>query len=175
MMSNVPAEMRAEDLVIMGSVGAPFAIRGWVHVFADTEFPDSLFDYEVWWLGQGQTWRAYTIEEAQTHKNAIIVKFTGVDTREAAEALRKVEVAVPRALLPAPAEDEYYWRDLIGLLVFNEAGDAFGGVAELLESGAHDILVVRGDREHLIPFVRDIVLSVDPMAKRIVVRWELDY
>ena len=84
-------------------------------------------------------------------------------------------LTVPRETLPPAPENEYYWSDLIGLDVINTKGVAFGKVKELLESGAHDVLVVSGDRERLIPFVGQIVKKVDLAAGTLEVDWEADY
>ena len=83
--------------------------------------------------------------------------------------------STPRNALPEPAENEYYWSDLIGLSVFNAEQQAFGKVSELLETGANDVLVVQGERERLIPFVPQVIQEVDLAAGMIRVDWGLDY
>ena len=83
---------------------------------------------------------------------------------------------------PPLASDEFYWLDLIGLMVENPQGQSLGRVVGLMENAAHPILRVapqaaaEADRpERLIPFVRAVVLSVEREANRIVVDWGLDY
>jgi len=80
-------------------------------------------------------------------------------------------------LLPVPAEDEYYWADLVGLAVVNGAGEALGKVAGLIETGANDVLRVLGDDgvERLLPFVDAVVLDVDREAGVIRVEWGADW
>jgi len=85
------------------------------------------------------------------------------------------EVAVARDALPATAENEYYWSDLIGLSVLNTEQQILGKVKELLETGVNDVLVVQGERERLIPFVPQVVLEVDVAAGTIRVEWGLDW
>ncbi|MDP3686464.1 MAG: ribosome maturation factor RimM, partial [Sulfurimicrobium sp.] len=89
--------------------------------------------------------------------------------------LRGCEIAVPRDALPEPAENEYYWSDLIGLCVFNTEQQDLGKVSGLLETGANDVLVVQGDRERLIPFVPQVIQEVDLSAGTIRVEWGLDW
>jgi 16S rRNA processing protein RimM len=85
-------------------------------------------------------------------------------------------IAVPRSSLPAQDEGEYYWADLIGLTVINEAGETLGVVAELLETGANDVLIVRGNGpDILIPFLNSVIGQVDMAAKTIQVNWSADY
>jgi 16S rRNA processing protein RimM len=82
-------------------------------------------------------------------------------------------------------DDEFYWVDLVGLDVVNEAGEALGRVADLIDNGAHSVLRVEYpsvgkdgqpvNGERLIPFVGVYVKTVDRTAKRIVVDWQTDY
>jgi 16S rRNA processing protein RimM len=83
---------------------------------------------------------------------------------------------VPRSQLPAAAEGEVYWADLEGLEVRNTVGGVLGKVEGLFATGAHAVLVVRGERERLIPFVAgQTVVRVDLAERVIVVDWAADY
>ena len=155
----------------MGRIMAPFGVKGWVKVRPYTAALDSLLDYPVWWLG-GADGQAVAVLEARMHGTALIAHLQDVDDREAALALRGSEVAVEKAALPAPAAEEYYWHDLIGLAVVNQAGVSLGRVVGLLETGAKDVLVVKGERERLIPFVDDYVKVVDLAGGTITVAWQ---
>jgi 16S rRNA processing protein RimM len=159
----------------MGRLGAPFGIKGWIKVQPYTETPDSLFDYDIWQVGRDENWQDFEVEEAAIHGDGLIVKLAGIDDRDQAFALRGREIAVNREELPEAAEDEYYWNDLIGLTVVDRAGVELGQVAGLMETGSQDVLVVKGDRERLIPFVDAYVTRVDMPGKRIDVDWELDW
>jgi len=78
--------------------------------------------------------------------------------------------------LPKTQTDEYYWTDLIGLEVVNLAGISLGHIENLFETGANDVLVVKGERERLIPLVFDrVVLNVDVIAKKMQVDWDSDF
>ncbi|HJU49307.1 MAG TPA: ribosome maturation factor RimM [Pseudogulbenkiania sp.] len=159
----------------MGYVRGAFGVRGWVKIHTDTESADSLFDYPVWWLGRDGQWSSYRFEDGLVQPKSLAAKLEGVDSRELAEAMRGMQIAIPRSEFPETAEDEYYWSDLIGLDVVDKDGQRFGQVAELMETGANDVLVVReGKREWLIPFVGQFVLDVNLAAKRITVDWNLD-
>ncbi|GHD69575.1 ribosome maturation factor RimM [Jeongeupia chitinilytica] len=160
----------------MGYVSGAFGIRGWLNVVADTEFADSLLDYETWWLKRNGEWHAYVLEEGAVHTKKLAAKLVGVDDRDAAFALKSCEVAVPRSLMPAADEGEYYWADLVGMTVVNTAAESLGVVDKLFATGANDVLVVRdGETERLLPFVAPVVLKVDTEARSITVDWGLDY
>ncbi len=159
----------------MGRVAASYAVRGWVKVQPFTADVDSLLDYPVWRLGRDGVWREYPVLEAKVHGQSLLASLQGVSDRDAAEALRGMEIAVARAQLPPPEEGEYYWNQLIGLEVVNLQGQTLGRVEGLLETGAHDVLRIRGEREYLVPFVSALVPTVDLAAQRIEVDWGLDY
>jgi 16S rRNA processing protein RimM len=107
-----------------------------------------------------------------------VAELDGVADRTAADALKGWAVHVPRTSFPTPAPGEYYWVDLIGLLVVNREGEALGTVRELLDTGAHSVLVITagGDApDRLVPFVDAYVDHVDLPQRRITVDWGLDY
>lgn len=178
MASGVPLEAQqlSEDaLVVMGRVSAPYAIRGWVKIQTQTEHIDSLLDYPLWYLGRGGQWRQFHLVEGKVHGQYLLAHLEGMDDRDAAEAVMGMSIAVPREDRPAAEDGEYYWDDLVGLEVVNGEGTVFGQVTGLLETGAHDVIVVKGERERLIPFVDAYVREVDLEARRILVDWGLDY
>ncbi len=164
-------------MVVMGRVSAPYGVKGWVKIKTFTETLDALLDYPAWQIGKGEQWRNLEIEDAALHGDAIIAKPAGCDDRDAALALRGQEIAVNREDMPDTEEDTYYWEDLIGLTVTNQDGIRLGKVSKLLETGAHDVLVVTTDnhKEMLIPFVGVYVLKVDVAQGNIEVDWGLDY
>lgn len=159
----------------MGRVAAPYAVRGWIKVQPFTEYVDNLLDYPVWQVGKANRWQAYELLEAKVHGQFLLAQLKGVDDRTAAEAMQGLEIAVARSELPPAADDEYYWDDLIGLEVVNLTGESLGKVEGLLETGAHDVLRVAGERERLIPFKAPIVGKVDLEAGKIEVDWGLDW
>lgn len=159
----------------MGRVTGPFGVLGWVKIHPYTETSGSLTHYATWWLGRDEPNGERAVTEAKVHGTDVLAKLEGVDDRDAAAALKGWLVAVPRAELPRPKKDEYYWTDLIGLSVVNTEGAEFGTVKELLETGANDVLVVQGERERLIPFIRQVILDVDLKGRAIKVEWGADY
>jgi len=165
-----------DDLVGMAYVAGAFGIRGWLKIVASTEYAESLFDYPVWWLGRDGAWRAYQLEESQAQPKNINAKLEGVETREAAFALKGCTIAIPRSQMPQADEGEYYWADLIGMAVVNREAQALGVVETLLETGANDVLVLKdGVTERLIPFVAAVIDQVDLKTRTITVDWGLDY
>lgn len=164
----------------MGRIIAPYGVYGWLKVLPDTEALDGLFDYDTWWIGKQDNWREVAVEQAKIHNDVLVVKLAGVDDRDQAFACKGLQVAVPRDALPVPEENEYYWSDLIGLAVKNQQEVDFGNVTDVFETGANDVLVVKtgkedGNIERLIPFIDQVVLTVDIAAKTMLVDWDADF
>ncbi|HEX4944159.1 MAG TPA: ribosome maturation factor RimM, partial [Usitatibacteraceae bacterium] len=153
----------------------PFGIGGWIKLRTFTESPDGLSGHSSWWLRTAAGWRSAVLEDFKVRPAAVSAKLQGVDDRNAAELLRGFDVAVTRDDLGEAKEGEFYWVDLVGLAVVNLQDEVLGQVEELLRTGGSDVLVVKGDRERLIPFIPDFVKSVDRDAKRITVDWEAGY
>ena len=111
----------------------------------------------------------------QRHGKSVVARLDGVHDRTQAEALRGAEIAVQRAAMPEPDRDRYYWTDLQGLQVVRTDGVELGRIDHLLETGANDVMVVKGEQERLIPFaMHEVVVEVDLSAGRVVVDWEWD-
>jgi 16S rRNA processing protein RimM len=142
-----------------------------------TEYIDSLLDYDTWYVGNEQSWRPLEVLEANVHGGKVLIaKLQGIVDRTAAEKCKGLLIAVPRDSLPEQPEGEYYWSDLVGLSVENLQGEAFGKVDSLLETGANDVLVVKGEGgETLMPFIASVIQQVDLKNKLIRVDWQADY
>ncbi|MDE1942941.1 MAG: ribosome maturation factor RimM [Betaproteobacteria bacterium] len=160
----------------MGRVSVPYGVQGWIRIQAYSGSLDGLAAYPVWWLGKNEEFREFSLAEWRIHGGALIARLEGVTDRTAAEALKGLEIAIPREQLPQAGENEYYWTDLIGLRVTNLAGEALGEVTEVLGTGANDVLVVRdAGRQRLIPFVDPVVRDVQVAGGTMVVDWGADY
>ncbi len=165
------------DLVIMGRIVAPYGVFGWLKVLPDTEQIDGLLDYKTWWIGKDNDWRELKVEEAKIHNDVIVVKLQGISERDGAFACKGKQVAVPRAALPKPGKNEYYWSDLIGLQVRNLQAVDFGKISDVFATGANDVIVAKNDeaRERLIPFIDAAIIEVDMVAKTMLVDWDADF
>jgi len=114
--------------------------------------------------------------DGRAHGNTVIARLDGVDDRDAARALIDRRIEVPREALPPPGPGEYYWADLEGMRVRTREGRALGEVDYMLATPAHDVMVIRGERERLVPFVQErFVLEVDLAGGVIVVDWDPEF
>lgn len=160
--------------VTLGRIAGAHGIKGWVKVYSHTDPVESIADYRPWLLGDDQ--RAFEPLEAVRLGRKVIARLEGVTGRDQAEALNGLEIFVDRAQLPEPGEHQYYWADLIGLEVVHQDGETLGSISDMMATGAHDVMVVEGSRQRLIPFVYGrTVVGVDLGARRLTVNWDKDF
>ena len=165
--------MNAADCVVVATVGRPFGVRGWVHIHSHTDPPHNLIDFAAWYLSTDARDRELRRIEPRIQKQAgkrLIATWEPMATRDDAARATGREIFVPAADLPPLDLGEYYWNDLIGLDVVNREGVALGVVERLVTTGPHDVLVIRGDRTHYVPFVASYVDDV-VVDQKIVVDW----
>lgn len=159
----------------MGRVAAPFGVQGWVKLQPYTAQPLGMVQYAALWVGTGDSFKKVVVEEIAAHGRSVLCKFAGVATREQAAGLKGTEVGVLRSELPESEVDEIYWADLIGMQVINTEGVAFGTIAEMIDNGAQSVMVIKGERERLIPFVPVFVREVSLGGQRVIVEWGADF
>ena len=163
--------------ILIGRIHGAFGVRGEVKLESLTEPQGNLVRYQPWILrdAAGRE-REVSGAKARVGGKGLIGTLPGIEDRDAAEALRGAELFVPRSALPPPRDGEFYWIDLEGLRVENLEGVDFGRAAFVFPNGANDVLVVRGDRERMIPWLRpDFVRALDFDAGRILVDWDADF
>jgi 16S rRNA processing protein RimM len=160
---------------VLGRISGVFGVRGWVKIHSYTDPREAVLNYEGLLLGHEGDWQPANVAEGQRHGKTVVARIDGFDDRDEAAALVGKEIAVPRDALPDTEDGHYYWQDLEGLKVLRGDGSKLGTVAYLLETGAHDVMVVKGEVERLIPFVSDdVVIDVDLARGEITVDWEWD-
>ncbi len=171
-------------MIVLGRIAAPYGVRGWLKLQAFGDDPAGWGAMQRWWLGSDDkdftAWRDWPLQALRAQGKGWVVKLDGIEDRTAAEQLVGQYVGAPRAALPPTDADEYYWGDLIGLAVVNEAQESLGHVSEMMESGAHAVMVVRegeGEKaiERLLPFVGSVVNNVDVPAGVMRVDWQKDW
>ena len=144
-------------------------------MFSYTEPRESVLQYKGLLLGRDGDWQSIEVVEGQRHGKSVIAHLKGFDDRDQAATLIGTEIGVDREALPDPDDGQYYWSDLLGSTVVHRDGTELGKIDAILETGAHDVMVVHGEQERLIPFVKDkVVISVDLKERRVIVDWEWD-
>ncbi len=162
-----------EERVACGRVAGAHGVRGWLRVRSDTRPPDNLLRYPRWQLRGGGRRLDLPLERGRRQGRRLLAKLAGVGDRDAAAALAGREIWIEAAAFaPLPA-GEYYHHQLLGLAAVDQRGAPLGRVARILETGAHDVLLIAGGEERLVPYVPgETVLAVELGAGRIRVRWD---
>lgn len=166
-----------ERRILLGRVAGVFGVRGEIKLESWTEPRSAIFKYQPWILRTpaGQESELTGVRGRDSGKT-LVAAFPGVTDRDVAESMIGTEIYIARSALPPPSADEYYWVDLEGLDVQTVEGVKLGIASHLFSTGSNDVLVTRGDRERMIPFVMgDFVKSVDFEANLIVVDWDPEF
>ena len=170
------AEPGAPDRwVVLGAIGSPFGVHGWVHITSYTDPVENILDYEAWYLHRAGQWQAIEVEGGRVTAKGVLAKLAGVATPEAARIHIGAQLGVWRSELPPASAGEYYWSDLEGLEAVTPDGQALGQVDHFRTTPGGDVMVIRGAREHWVPFVKDRIVKVDLEARRIVLDWGVDW
>lgn len=162
-------------IVVVGKFGRPHGVHGWIKVHSYTNPKANILNLAPWLLQKNSNWEPILIEATRFSSGTAFVKLKAYDSPETVKVLTNVEIAVERSVLPDLDSDNFYWADLIGLEVINQQQIKLGIVENLLETGANDVLVVRGARKRLIPYITQVIKKVNLQEKIIVVDWEEDY
>lgn len=163
------------DKICVGHITGVQGLKGWVKVFSNTDPRENIVNFTPWMIETGDEIKKLEVF-GRLQGRIVLAKLTGVDTRDEAELYVGSKIYIWPEQLPALDKDEYYWSDLIGMEVESIQAEALGRVDDMLETGANDVMVIKGDRERLIPFViDDIVQEVDLNRRRIIVDWRPDY
>ncbi len=165
----------SDGLVQFGRIAGVLGVKGWVKIFSHTRPREAIIDYSPWMIKVGAHWREAVVEEGRAQGKGIVVKLAGVDDRDQASALIGSDIAIKIASLPPLKNGEYYWSQLLGLRVINLAGDEFGKVSHLVETGANDVIVVQNGRERWLPVTAQVIREVDLEAGVIRVDWDADF
>lgn len=158
--------------LIIGRVTRPHGVRGDVRVEIRTDEPERFGWLEEVFIGPDDDHlELVAVEAVRWHQGIVIVKLAGYETRNQAEALRNYLLQVPITDALPLQDDEYYFYQLIGLQVETVDGEVLGELAEVLETGANDVFVVRGPAgELLLPDIPEVIREVNPTEGRIVVQ-----
>jgi len=169
-------EQLEDRLLVMGRVAAPFGVKGWIHVTSYTQQPENLLQYLPWYMNRRGSWQAVEVVSGKGHGKGLVVQLKDCTDRDAAAALRGADIGVYRSQLPSVDADEYYWSDLVGMQVIANDDRVLGRLDHLFETGANDVMVVKGEQEYLVPYIEgQVVESVDLEAREIRVDWDPDF
>ena len=157
----------------VGRILRPHGVRGELRVEVITGYPERLGQHAYLYIAppnHPEAVQRYPVENMRWHRELLLLKLGGCDDRNAADELRGMLVQVPLEEAVPLEDGEYYHFQLIGVQVETDRGERLGKVVDVLETGTHDVYIVRGARgEVLLPAVDDVVLELDVDVKRMIV------
>ena len=163
--------------VLVGSIGKPYGVKGWVKINSYTEPLSNILLYQPWYLTATDK-EPYTLEilHHQVHGQRLTVQFKNCQTPETARLLTNHKIYVARQQFSPLAHQEYYWTDLEGLKVYTCENIYLGIVQTLFATGSNDVLIIEGEKQFLIPFLLDnTIKSIDLEQETIIVDWDPDF
>ena len=169
------------QIMVVGRITTVFGVRGWVKVHSYTEQVEVLCSYKPWLIATASGIQQLEIDDWRRHGESLVVHIKDIDDRDLAQTWCGNDILVDKGNFPDLNTDDYYWHQLEGLAVIAHHEDQqvrLGVVKSILETGANDVLVVKGDsesidrEERLIPYVDEFVVKVDLAEQKIDVSWD---
>src|SRR5690606_34456577 len=162
--------MNISDFYSIGKITRPHGLKGEVTLALSLEAPEELGSLDVIYIGQAGTPVPYFIDSISVKGAKAYVRFQDMDSLDQATAVSGLEIFLPKADRPTPAESEFYADEVIGFLVSQGEDRTLGTVTEVLQSGLQRLLVViEGEKEILIPVSGPFIQKVDRQRKAILV------
>jgi 16S rRNA processing protein RimM len=158
-----------QQFLVVGEVLKPFGYRGEVKIRVLSDYPNRLLKHKTVYIGPQA--RAYPVERARLHSPYIVMKFVGFDTDLSVAKLRGELIQIPETEAAKLKKNQFYHHQIIGLNVVSDEGQPLGTLAEILETGANDVYIVRSTegKEILLPAIKSIVKKIDLDAKQMTV------
>lgn len=168
--------MSRQQQINIGRISGVFGVKGWLKVFSFTDSRENILNYSPWLLKKDSETRLVAVIDGKLQGKAVVAQLDGINDRDQAASLVGWDIFITPEQLPKAAKGEYYWSDLIGLKVETNLGVQLGVVDCLLETGANDVVIVKGERERAIPFLQgQTIINVDLDAGRMVVDWDPEF
>lgn len=164
-----------EKKIVVGRFGKSHGLKGWLRVSSETDPVENILNYQPWQIAHQGQYKTLKVTGSMRQADILLVHIEGYDTPEVAKALAGCLVLTKHAQLPALPTDQFYWVDLEGLSVYTTDNALLGVVDHLMEAGACDVMVIKGDQQHLIPFDKhNVIKQVDLNQRKIIVDWDIN-
>lgn len=161
-----------EKMFIIGEIVNTHGVKGEVRIKQITDFTER-FDVgaTVYLKNKTNDYIPLTVATSRLHKNLLLVRFDEYTTLDEVENLKGYSLYIKESQLTELDEGEFYYHEIIGCTVYSTEGELIGVVESILAPGANDVWVVQTDdgKEHLIPYIADVVKQVDVQNKRITI------
>ena len=172
-MSLTPQENKKK--LLAGKINGFFGLQGWVKVFSYTNPRTNILNYSPWSIKVDGNFQSIDITSGREQSKTIVAHIKGIDNREDSQKFIGQDIYIYKEQLPELTQGEYYWHELIGFDVINKDEERLGTVDYFVETGANDVLVVKGKKEYWIPYIEPFLVSIDSKNNKILVDWDKDF
>lgn len=168
--SRNPSASGWPERLTIGQIASPHGVRGEFRMYINTHFPERIPELSRVYIGDEPEPRK--LIRARIQGNLAIMRVEGISSREMVDELRQTPIQIDFDDAAPLEEGEYYHFQIIGLLAFDDDGNQIGEVVDIIETGANDVYVIRGEdkRELLIPALTETVPEIDIENGRMLVR-----
>jgi 16S rRNA processing protein RimM len=160
---------------LIGKINGLFGVQGWVKIFSYSDPRKNILTYQPWHIQVNGQWQTLEKTTGRVQGKTIVAQLKNITNREQAHSYIGTDIYIEKSQLPALSKGEYYWEELIGLTVINQENITLGVVNNLMDTGANTVLVVQGEQEYLIPYIKPFLLQVELQNKQITVDWDADF
>jgi 16S rRNA processing protein RimM len=173
---------QSADYILLGSISGVHGVKGWLKVFSHTAPRLKITEYSQWFLQQkNEDWSPVKVLDGKKQGKNIIALLESVTDRNQVEALIGSKIAIHRDQLENLSNNEYYWRDLIGLSVETTGGMKLGEIDWVFDTGSNDVIIVKDNsgaevKERMLPFLLDdVIISINLDKSQMVVDWDPEF
>jgi 16S rRNA processing protein RimM len=161
-------------------VAGLYGLKGWVKIVSYTEPRENILSYQPWYVAvvlKGEkSWQPLSDVKARVHGKGIVAQLEVDDDPNTAGRWLDKDIAIIRAQLPQLPSGDYYWSELLGCKVLTLDNVDLGTLDHFFNTGANDVMVVSGERERLIPYIKgSVVCSIDLAGKIMRVDWDAEF
>lgn len=162
--------MGATDRLVVGRIVKPHGIKGQVEIFPLTDSPQRFKPGAVFYLAPPMPdLPSVTLTDVRYKKDRIVARLDNIQDRDGAEALVGRELTWPSSESEKP-QGAHWLHEIIGCDVETVDGIRLGQVSEILRTGSNDVYVIKGQREYMIPAIKEVIQVVDPTNKLIIIK-----
>ncbi len=152
------------EFILIGKVVKPHGLHGGIRIIPFSKQPDTVCEYSTLVLvdTRGRISPDLKVRKSRVAGNHAVIHLAGIDNRNKAEEVSSAGVLVHRKDLPQLEKDEFYYHQLIDLMVTTIDGTELGVVMNVFSNGAQDIMEIKGENQYyLIPVLKDVIVDQD--------------
>ena len=144
--------MQDSEKILIAKIQAHQGLNGWLKIYSYSESIEKFSKYKYFFVLNNKKYIRLDVEDSLINKS-IKIKFKNFNSREDSNDYIGKDIYISKDQLDKLKENQFYWNDLIGLNVYLDNEEKIGVVADMIETGSNDVLVIKGDNEILIPYI----------------------